>query len=72
VPVINALSFISVVAPLPTTYAGDRLLTSARAADVDGHAEPGQKGQRGHQHRATDRSRSHTRARANDETRRYL
>jgi hypothetical protein len=74
--IINNPISISTVAQFPTTYAGDRLLTSPRAADVDGHAEPGQSGwfrpSPSHHCRATDRSRSHFRARADDEAHRYL
>jgi hypothetical protein len=72
--VINVRSFHDVVAPRPATYAGDRLLTSGRTADID--ATPNLVGAAGwplpsHNCRAIDRSRSRTHARADDETRRY-
>lgn len=69
-PAINTFPTTGMLAPLATTYAGDRLLTSARAADGDGHAESGRKGRRDRR-RAADRSQRHTGVRA-DEARRYL
>jgi hypothetical protein len=69
---ISISSAVSVVALLPATYAGDWLLTSVRAADGNGHAEPGRKGRRDRCRRATDQSRIHAHARPDDEASRHL
>jgi hypothetical protein len=59
----------------PTTYAGDRLLTSVGAADGDGHAEPGRTGRRDCRAAATQSGTYDdvvVRARSGDGSRRYL
>ncbi|GBE64390.1 hypothetical protein MFM001_08520 [Mycobacterium sp. MFM001] len=55
---INTLPVSGVVAAIPTTYAGDRLLTSVRAADGDGHVEAGRTGRRDRR-RVADQSGRH-------------